>query len=53
MLFALFMNNLTDKLIDCKAGLHINIQCINHALHAENICFIAPTATAMQCMFDI
>ena len=52
-LFALYINNLTNKLIDCKAGCYIDIQCINHVLYADDICLMAPTATAMQCMLDI
>ena len=52
-LFALYINNLTNKLIDCKAGCYIDIQCINHVLYADDICLMAPTATAMQCMLDL
>ena len=47
------MNSLTSKLIDCKAACYIDMQCINHVLYANDICLIAPTATAMQCMLDI
>ena len=50
-LFALYNNNLTNKLIDCKAGCYIDIQCINHVLYADNFCLMAPTATAMQCTY--
>ena len=41
------MNSLTSKLIDCKAACYIDMQCINHVLYANDICLIAPTATAM------
>ena len=47
------MNSLTNKLIDCKSGCYIDLQCINHVLYADDICLMAPTATAMQCMLDI
>ena len=47
------MNSLTSKLIDCKAACYIDMQYINHVLYANDICLIAPTATAMQCMLDI
>ena len=50
------MNGLTGKLIDCKAQDAVMImQCINHVhvLCADDICLVAPTATAMQCMLDI
>ena len=52
-LFVLYMNSLTNKPIDCKAGCYIDMQCINHVLYADDICLMAPTATAMQCMLDI
>ena len=29
------------------------MQCINHVLYENDICLLAPTATAMQCMLDI
>ena len=47
------MNNLTDKLIDCKVGCYIDMQCINHVHYADTICLMTSTATAMQCMLDI
>ena len=52
-LFALYMNSLTNKLIDCKTGCYIDMQCINYVLYADDIYLMAPTATAMQCMLDI
>ena len=47
------MNSLTNKVIDCKAGCYIDMQCINHVLYADDICLMAPTATAMQYMLDM
>ena len=47
------MNNLTNKLIDCKAGCYIDMQCINYVLYADDICLMTATTTAMQCMLDI
>ena len=29
------------------------MQYLNHVLYADDICLMAPTATAMQCMLDI
>ena len=34
-LFALNNNSLTNKLIDCKAGCYIDMQCINHVLYVR------------------
>ena len=47
------MNSLTNKPIDCKARCYIDMQCINHVLYADDICRMAPTAIAMQCVLDI
>ena len=43
------MNSFTDKLINCKAGCYIDMQCINHLLYADDICLMSPTAIAMVC----
>ena len=47
------MNSLTDKLMDCKAGCYIDMQCINHVLYADDTCRMTPTATAMLLPFVI
>ena len=47
-LFALFVNQLTNKLIPCKARCHFNDMCINHVLYADDICLLTPSAIAMQ-----
>ena len=45
------MNSLTNKLIDCKAGCHINMQCINFTQMI--FAHWHQPAIAMQCMLDI
>ena len=50
-LFALYsLYSLTNKRIDCKARCYIDMQCINHVLYANDICLMAPTASAMHCI---
>ena len=47
-LFSLFMNPLTDTLITCNSGCYINDKCINHVMYADDICLMAPIASALQ-----
>ena len=46
-LFALYVNQLTDKLLSCNAGCCINDMCINHVIYADDICLLAHSASAM------
>ena len=52
-LFALYVNQLTNQLIVCKEGCYFNDMCINHVLYADDICLLAPTASAMQILLDV
>ena len=52
-IFALYMNRLTDELSNSYAGCYINDKCIIHIMYADDICLMAPTATAMQNLLDV
>ena len=52
-LFALYVNQLTDGLLSCNAGCYINDMCINHVMYADDICLLAPSASAMQSLLDV
>ena len=52
-LFALYMNNLSRLLVMSNVGCYIDGQCMNHFMHADDICLLAPTAIAMQQLLDI
>ena len=52
-LFALYMNGLSGAISLCKAGCYIDDQCINHLMNADDICVMAPTAIALQKLFDV
>ena len=52
-LFALYVNELANKLIACKAGSYFNDMCINHVLYADDICLLAPYASAVQSLLDV
>ena len=46
-LFAIYVNQLTDRLLSCNAGCYINDMCINHVMYSDDICLLAPSASAM------
>ena len=53
-LFALYVNQLTNKLIICKVGCCLNDMYINLALCAYKIvCLLAPSANDMQFFLDV
>ena len=52
-LFVLYVNQLTDGLLSCNAGCYINDMCINHVMYADDICLLAPSASAMQSVLDV
>ena len=50
MLFSLYVNHLTEKLISYHAGCHFNGISINHVIHADGLCLLALPASAMHCI---
>ena len=52
-LFALYVNQVTDRLLSCNTGCYINDICINHVMYADDICLLAPSASAMQSLLDV
>ena len=52
-LFALYVDQLTDRLLSCNAGCYINDMCINHVMYADDICLLAPSASAMYVMIMV
>ena len=52
-LFALYVNQLTNRFIACKAGCYFIDMYINHVLFADDICLLAPSASAMQSLLDV
>ena len=52
-LFTLYVNQLTNKLLACNAGCYFNSMYINHVMYADDICLLAPTASAMQSLLDV
>ena len=52
-LFALYINELSVKLLDCNHGCFVNNACINHVFYADDLCLIAPSATGLQKLLDV
>ena len=41
--FAIYIDDLSQDLAMCKSGCHINKQCMNHVMYADDICLLAPS----------
>ena len=47
-LFSVYVDDLSDKLIKCKIGYHIDNLCINHVMYADDICLMTPSPAFLQ-----
>ena len=52
-LFAIYMDDLSVCLTQCKAGCHLNETVTNHVMYADDICLMAPSAIALQNMLNL
>ena len=52
-LFSVYVDDLSDKLIKSKIGCHIDNQCIDHVMYADNIYLMAPSPASLQELIDI
>ena len=55
-LFAIYMNDLSVCLTQCKAGCHLSKTVTNHVMFADDICLMAPngaSAIALQKMRNL
>ena len=52
-LLAIYMNDLSECLTQCKAGCHVNETVINHVMYADDICLMAPSPIALQKMLNL
>ena len=52
-LFSIYVDDLSNKLIDSEIGCHIDNQCMNHVMYADDICIMAPSAIALQELLNI
>ena len=52
-LFAVYVDDLSDKLIQSKIECHIDNLCMNHVMYADDICLMAPSPASLQELIDI
>ena len=52
-MFAIYMDDLSICLTECKAGCHLNKTVSNHVMYADDICLMAPSAIALQKMLNM
>ena len=52
-LFSVYVNNLSDKLVQSKFGCSIDNLCMNHVMYADDICLNAPSPAALQGLINI
>ena len=49
-LFAIYMDDLSQKLNKLKVGCMSNDSCLNHILFADDLCCFAPSTGLSQCL---
>ena len=52
ILFCLYMDNLSMKLLETKVGCNVNNVFINHMMYADDTAHIAPSPMALQILID-
>ena len=52
-MFAVYVDQLSEQLINCKASCFIDHVCFNHLFYADDLCLLAPSAIALQKMINI
>ena len=48
ILFSIYMGDLSSMLSESGIGCHIDDLCINPVFYADDLCLMAPCATALQ-----
>ena len=52
-LFAIYVEDLSHELTLCKSWCYIDDQCMNHVMHADDICLMVPSAIGLQKLLDV
>ena len=52
-LFSVYVDDLSNKLVESKVGCSIDNLCMNHVMYADDICFMAPSPAALQELINI
>ena len=52
-LFSVYMEDLSNHLIDSQVGCYFNHVCCNHLFYADDAVLLAPTAGSLQTLIDV
>ena len=52
-LFAIYVEDLSHELTLCKSCCYFDDQCMNHVMHADDICLMVPSAIGLQKLLDV
>ena len=52
-LFAIYMDDLSQKLSKLKVGCMINDSCLNHVSFADDLCCFSPSLTGLQDLINV
>jgi hypothetical protein len=52
-IFAIYVDQLSVRLIESKVGCFIDNVCFNHLFYADDLCLLAPSAIALQKLINI
>ena len=52
-LFSVYVDDLSDKLVESKVGCSIDNLCMNYVMYADDICLMAPSPAAFQELINI
>ena len=52
-LFAIYVDQLSEKLESSNVGCHINMQCMNTLFYADDAVLLVPIVDALQKLIDV
>ena len=52
-LLAIYLDDLSVCVTQCKVGCHLNETVTNHVMYADGICLMAPSAIALKKMLNL
>lgn len=52
-LFNVYVDDLSNMLLNCSSGCFIGNKCINHVFYADDLCLMAPSPSGLQKLIDV
>ena len=49
----MYVDDLSDYLVNSQIGCHLDNVCVNHVMYADDICLTAPSPAALQKLINI